>query len=142
LGRHAAALVDVGGDIAMCGSPEGGWRVSVDHPNGDTLSHLVLSGGGVATSGRDHRVWRRGDELAHHLIDPRTGLPARTDVVSATVMAASAWDAEYAAKRVLLSGSSEGLAWIERQPRLAAIVVTETHVRSSSKAARYQRIAA
>ncbi|MCA9596319.1 MAG: FAD:protein FMN transferase [Myxococcales bacterium] len=127
LGRSGPVLVDVGGDIAVSGAP---FRIAVDHPDGSTISELELAAGGIATSGRDHRTWRGG--AAHHLIDPRRGLPADTDVLSATVIAPSAWDAEHAAKRVLLLGTRAGLSWIESRPELAALVVGEQGTSKSS----------
>lgn len=126
LAHLGPALVDLGGDIATMGSPEGGWPVAVAHPTRpDAIVDLVcLRSGGIATSGRDHRRWRRGGVEQHHLIDPRTGRPAETDVVSATVLAPSALDAEVAAKVALLSGSEEGLARLERA-QLAGLLVLD-----------------
>lgn len=130
LGSSAPALVDAGGDIAVSaprsdGSP---WPVGVASPLDDTecLATLALSGGGVATSGRDHRRWSTDLGDAHHLIDPRTGSPARTDVLCATVVASSAARADVAAKVLLIAGSDAGLAWLEREPDLAALLVLET----------------
>ena len=61
------SLVSAGGDVAVRGVPtEGTWAVAVD----DTLT-LGLTRGGLATSGRDRRRWRRGGVEQHHLIDPR-----------------------------------------------------------------------
>jgi thiamine biosynthesis lipoprotein len=54
-----------------------------------------------------------------------TSCPAATDVVSATVIAATAVAAEVAAKRVLILGSKQGLEWLESEPTLAGLVVTE-----------------
>jgi thiamine biosynthesis lipoprotein len=67
--------------------------------------HVVLSAGGVATSGIDSRVWRRDDGTpAHHVLDPSTGTPAWTGVVSATAIGRSCSDAERLAKTALLGG--------------------------------------
>ena len=86
---------------------------------------LKIERGGVATSGKDYRRWLRDGKWQHHLIDPRTGLPAQTDVLSATVIAPTAFEAEVAAKVIALSGSEQGLAWLEEQPDYAAIIVRE-----------------
>jgi thiamine biosynthesis lipoprotein len=61
----------------------------------------------------------------HHIIDPRTARPARTDVLTATVVAPTATEAEAAAKALLIQGSRAGLAWIEARPSFAALVVLE-----------------
>jgi thiamine biosynthesis lipoprotein len=129
LGAYAPALVDAGGDIAVSGPMADGqpWPIEVADPcdAGRRLELLLLSAGGAATSGRDYRRWRHGDVWQHHILDPRTGRPAQTDVLSATVIAPTAREAETAAKVVLIRGSRDGLAWLEARPTLAALLVRE-----------------
>jgi thiamine biosynthesis lipoprotein len=92
---------------------------------GDLLELLAVSSGGVATSGTDYRRWQQDGQWRHHIIDPRTGSPAQTDVLSVTVIAPTACVAEIAAKAVLLLGSKEGLAWLDSRPTLAGLLVLE-----------------
>jgi len=86
----------------------------------------MLGACGVATSGTDYRRWKQGGRWSHHIIDPRTGQPAQTDIVTATVIAPNAMTAEMAAKSTLILGSERGLEWIETRPELAARLVLET----------------
>jgi FAD:protein FMN transferase len=129
LSAFGSALVDAGGDIAARGLRADGtpWPVSVENPwdAEHPLCLLALCGGGLATSGRDYRVWRRGGETQHHIIDPRTGKPARTDVLTATVAAPSARKAEAAAKAVLIQGADAGMRWVEERDELAALLILE-----------------
>src|SRR5581483_11075717 len=92
-------LVNAGGDIAVRG---GDWRIGV----ADDVT-LALTAGGVATSGRDRRRWRRGDRELHHLIDPETGEPAETDLLRVTAVADDATQAEVAAKWLFLLGEDD-----------------------------------
>jgi thiamine biosynthesis lipoprotein len=92
-------LVNAGGDLAVRG---GRWPVGVT----DDVT-LELTGGGMATSGRDRRRWLRNGEERHHLIDPATGLPATETPVRVTVVAGSAAAAEVAAKSAFLGGDVE-----------------------------------
>jgi thiamine biosynthesis lipoprotein len=85
----------------------------------------MIERGGVATSGKDYRRWQLDSVWQHHIIDPRTGLPAQTDVLTATVIAPSAVEAEVAAKVALISGSRAGLEWLEADPTLAGMLVLE-----------------
>jgi thiamine biosynthesis lipoprotein len=127
LAPFGRCLVNAGGDVSMSG-PEGApWRLGVESPlqPGVMLGVLEVERGGVATSGRYYRKWQHGGVWQHHLIDPRTGKPAQTDVVSATVVAPSALVAEVAAKQVLILGSVAGLAWLAQFEALAALVVLE-----------------
>lgn len=68
---------------------------------------MLLSDQGAATSGTWRRSWSQGVERLHHLIDPRTGRPATTDLAEVSVVAARAVDAEVHAKAALLLGSEQ-----------------------------------
>ena len=125
----APALVNAGGDIAISAPPHSTsfWPVGVDNPHlpGASLATLKISAGGVATSGRDHRRWQKNGIWQHHIIDPRFGMPAETDLMSVTIIAPGVVTAETAAKVVLILGSESGLAWLEQQPKLAALMILE-----------------
>jgi thiamine biosynthesis lipoprotein len=129
LERFGPALVDAGGDIAISGLRSGGrpWLVGIDDPRqeGESIGTLRLGRCGVATSGRDYRRWKQDGRWKHHIIDPRTGEPAVTDVLTATVIAQTVLDAEMAAKVVLILGSRKGLAWLEGRPGYAGVLVTD-----------------
>jgi thiamine biosynthesis lipoprotein len=68
-------LINLGGDIATAGpAPAGGWQVLVQDSDDDPASSVALpSGAALATSSTIHRQWRRGRDLVHHILDPRTG---------------------------------------------------------------------
>jgi thiamine biosynthesis lipoprotein len=116
-------LVNAGGDLAVRGLPElGVWPVALETACG-TLT-LGLSRGALATSGRDRRRWRRGGEEQHHLIDPTTGAPARTDLVRVTALAATAVEAEVMATALFVAGSARAAAEAEDQG-VPCVLVTE-----------------
>lgn len=132
LKAYGPALVDAGGDIAISGPQSNGepWPVGVADPfrPESDLELLRLGRCGVATSGRDFRRWRQGDVWQHHVIDPRSGRPAETDLLSVTVVAETVTEAETAAKTVLILGSREGLNWLEDHPGQAGLLVREDGV--------------
>jgi thiamine biosynthesis lipoprotein len=106
----AGACVNVGGDLRMEGeSPNSGpWLAGIEHPTRSRLAALLsLDRGAVATSARTRRTWGDG---RHHLIDPATGLPATTEAVSATAVAAEGWQAEVLSKAAFLAGPLDGPA--------------------------------
>jgi thiamine biosynthesis lipoprotein len=98
-------LVNLCGDLFARGGGETGegWPVGM---GGKTV---LLRDMGAATSGTRKRSW--GPDL-HHLIDPRTGLPARSDLAEASVIARTGADAEIFAKTALLLGSAKADAYL------------------------------
>lgn len=108
LGGYTRFLVDCGGDIAVggIGAELDPFEIAIEHPlTGKTVGTLHLGRGGVATSGLNVRIWRRPDgRFAHHLLDPSTGAPAWTGLISATAVGVSALEAETLSKMALLLG--------------------------------------
>lgn len=108
-----AALVDVGGDLRLAGSPPGGgWVVGIEDPASPDrdLGRVALTGGALATSSTRRRRWLLdgGDAEAHHLIDPDTGAPAAPTLAGVSVLAGEAWWAEALTKAVLIGGLPVG----------------------------------
>jgi thiamine biosynthesis lipoprotein len=111
LAAHPLFAVDCAGDVRIGGSAGVARRVLVDDPfGGDAPLHeLEIVDGAVATSGISRRSWRDpSGAVAHHLLDPRTGLPAWTGIVQATAIAPTALEAEVLAKTALLAGPRRG----------------------------------
>lgn len=115
-------LVNAGGDLAVDGLPTGEeqWQLSV--PGRDRYWSIPLRRGAVATSGIARRHWRQGNTLRHHLLDPRTGLPAQSDLWSVTVVADRSEQAEVAAKVAFILGSEEGAAFLQKH-HIAGLLV-------------------
>lgn len=116
-------LVNLGGDIAVTGpAPAGGWgvRVAEDHqaPPDAPGQTLAISAGGLATSSTTVRRW---GEDAHHIIDPRTGLPAVSPWRTASVAAASCVDANIASTAAVVLGD-EAPGWLEARSLPARLV--------------------
>jgi FAD:protein FMN transferase len=108
-----SAYVSLGGDIHAAGEPvdENGWRVPLLHPaTGEPIDHHALYSGALVMSTIMLRRWTRGDTEHHHIIDPRSGRPAATDLVAVAVADHSAARGEALAKAAIIAGSSEGAA--------------------------------
>lgn len=118
LGLWGPSLVDAGGDVVAGDPPKGwtGWPVAIAGPRVEAdettsnVADLLLADGAVATSGIDHRQWLVDGKPAHHIIDPRSGEPAVTDVLTVTVAATSGIEAEVWAKVALILGRDAGFA--------------------------------
>jgi len=119
-----AALVNAGGDLAMLGLPpaEQHWRIAV--PGRERFWTIPLRRGAMATSGIARRHWQQGGTFRHHLLDPRTGLPAQSDLWSVTVVADRCEQAEVAAKVAFILGSQAGADFLNRH-QLAGLLVRQ-----------------
>ena len=104
-GGVAGGCINVGGDLRAWGAPPdgaAGWSVAVAEA-GVTISVVE---GAIATSSTERRRWTTVDGDAHHLIDPRTGRPAVSDLRAVTVVDESALAAEVLAKAALIAGTT------------------------------------
>jgi thiamine biosynthesis lipoprotein ApbE len=112
-------LVSLGGDTAVAGPPpDGGWRIRVQDTTGlpdeapDGPSQVVaIRDGGLATSSTAARRWHHGGDLLHHILDPRTGLPAAAVWRTVSVAAATCADANTAATAAIIRGD-RAPAWL------------------------------
>ncbi len=130
-----AAVVDADGDVAIRLGRGQRWRVGIADPRtaGEHLVQLDLVGSdrhggrrfGVATSGTSVHRWVHDGGVSHHLIDPRTAMPARTDIVQATVLARTAREAETLAKAAVILGSDAALELLGGPGVDGAILLTQ-----------------
>jgi len=112
-------LVSLGGDTSVAGEPpEGGWRIRVqdvtgmpDQPVPGPSTVVAIRDGGLATSSTTARRWQRGGDVLHHILDPRTGLPAAPVWRTVSVAAASCADANTAATAAVIRGR-QAPAWL------------------------------
>jgi thiamine biosynthesis lipoprotein len=110
---QVGALVSLSGDIAVAGpAPLDGWRIRVtdDHRSEPSApgQWITIESGGLATSSTTVRTWGDG---AHHIVDPRTGVPARIVWRTVSVAAASCLDANIAATAAIVRGE-RAVAWL------------------------------
>lgn len=113
------AVCNLGGDLRIRGAgPEGdGWHIGLCDG-----SLVALRDAAVCTSGISKRRW--GHSM-HHLIDPRTGMPAKTDLAEVSVVTDSALRGEVYAKTAVLLGAAMGIAFLEARGVHYAVVAAE-----------------
>jgi len=108
--------INMGGDLRVAGSaPEGeGWTIAIEHAWASRpIANVGIRDGAIATSTTLRRRWTVKGVERHHLIDPRSGQPATTDLNLVSVIAGSAWQAEVLAKAVLIRGSEHPFDLLE-----------------------------
>jgi thiamine biosynthesis lipoprotein len=128
-GRGGGVLVSLGGDIAVGGRPpDGGWPILVaeepERHGAESTQTIRLVNGAVATSSISCRQWRRAGRTLHHIVDPRSGLPADGPWRTVSVAAATCADANAAATAAVVAGA-RAEAWLTRA-RVAARLVSRT----------------
>jgi thiamine biosynthesis lipoprotein len=116
-GAGSGVLVSLGGDIATAGEPPaGGWVIQVGEDSSAPISNreesVTITSGALATSSTTVRRWKRGEVEIHHILDPRTGLPADGPWRTATVVASSCLDANIASTGAIVKGIEAG-AWLD-----------------------------
>ncbi|MBV8982981.1 MAG: FAD:protein FMN transferase [Acidimicrobiia bacterium] len=125
-------LVSLGGDLAMVGPPpERGWavRVTDDHaaPTDADGQTVLLQQGGLATSSTTVRRWQRGGQELHHVVDPRTGLPADEVWRTVSVAASTCVDANIASTAAIIRGHTAP-EWLSDRGLPARLVLPEGSV--------------
>ena len=122
-----AGLVNAGGDMFISGLPKGksAWQVLLEDPRDATRSAAQLSvgPGGVATSTITKRRWIQGDQLRHHIIDPRSGQSSDGSWLSVTVVARHAAQAEAFAKALLIAGPQGAPLIAARNPDIRFLAI-------------------
>jgi len=114
------AVLDLGGQLAVLGGTAGA-EVALSHPEDRTraVAAVRLLAGSLSTSGNGPR---RQEGRGPHLLDPRTGRPAR-DFGSLTVWAASALEADALSTGLYVLGPEKALKWAKRHPQYGVIVI-------------------
>lgn len=118
--------LSLGGDLIVQGydSDGGAWKVGISAAEGNGEVARVQNEKGkrlaVATSG----ITKRQGEGWHHLIDPRTGKPSTTDVLTATVCTEKAVEADVYAKCLVLVGSGQAETFMAQHGFTKAVLQT------------------
>lgn len=119
-------LVEVGGELRSAGRNQENkiWRVGIDKPQEEIDRQdrfqfiLALDSAGLATSGNYRKFWvdsLTGIKYAH-TIDPKTGFPARNRLLSATVVANTASEADAMATAFMAMGLDKSMTYLQKKP--------------------------
>lgn len=115
-------MVNIGGDLSVRGDLETVVSIPLPLASGTEPRNVRLAGAALATSGQGRRGFRVGGKLLPHLIDPRTARPIE-GIRSASVIAATAADADALATILCVLPPEEGLPLVDRLADAACLVV-------------------
>ncbi len=127
-------LVELGGEIAFRGKNERGepWHIGINKPIEDSTGlinelELIISldreQGGLATSGNYRNFKVKNDKKYAHTLNPLTGYPTQTDVLSATILAPSCMQADGLATACMTLSSAEVPSFLAHFPEVEYLLI-------------------
>ncbi|MBL8179327.1 MAG: FAD:protein FMN transferase [Bryobacterales bacterium] len=117
-----SAMISAGNSsIYALGAPpnEKGWRISIRHPKdlNRQAQEVTLTDSSLSTSGTSEKFFRAGGRLYSHIMDPRTGYPAK-GMLSVSVIAPRTLDSEAWTKPVFIHGRQWAAKNLLNNPRM------------------------
>ena len=132
-GRATGGTLNFGGNVYAVGvKPDGSdFRLGINDPFAPEQGIIgVITGHDitVVTSGTYERYFEKDGVRYHHILDPKTGISAQTDLVSVTIVGKSSMDADAFATACIVLGSEEALALLEEKQFDAVLVDQEGYI--------------
>lgn len=131
------AIIKAGGDMRVQGSGNGkaGWDVGIQDPRDRRrlMARLTLTNVSISTSGDYERFFVKDGNLYHHIMDPRTGYPAR-EARSVTVIGPDTMTTDALSTAIFVLGPKKGMELVEKLAGIEAIIVDSSGAVSSSGA--------
>ena len=123
-----SAIVDLGGNIYALGeSPKGReWKLGLQHPQkprGEYFAVVDAVDISVVTSGAYERYFEKDGVRYHHILDPSTGRPAQSDLISVSVVSKKSADADALCTALFVMGLDRSAVFLKRHPDIQAVLV-------------------
>lgn len=125
-------LVEIGGEVKVKGKNYKGthWRVGIDKPiegSNEFVRQLqaivLLADKALATSGNYRKFYEENGIKYSHSIDPKTGYPARSRLLSATIVAPSCISADAYATACMVMGLDKSIEFVQSKPEIEAYFI-------------------
>lgn len=125
-----SAKLNLGGNVQLIGArPDGrAWRIAIRNPQSEEpyLGVLSVKDKAVVTSGGYERYFEEAGVMYHHILDPKTGRPAQTGLVSVTIVSADGTLADGLSTALFVMGREKAAAfWRENSDRFDAVLLDE-----------------
>ncbi|MDP4145153.1 MAG: FAD:protein FMN transferase [Bacillota bacterium] len=125
-----SAFINIGGNVLVLGNkPDGtSWNIGIQNPletRGECIGAVAVSDKTVVTSGDYVRYFEKNNVRYHHILDPRTGYPSSSEVMSVTVIGESSIDADAVSTAAFILGLEEGMKFIESMESVHAVFITK-----------------
>jgi len=125
----SSALINLGGNVQTVGAPpeEAGWAIGLKKPFGEAdelIGVIGVNNRSVVTSGVYERYFELDGICYHHILNPHSGYPLDTDLMSVTVISDRSLDGDIYTTLLYGLGVEKGMACLEDKPGIEAIFVT------------------
>jgi len=126
-------FVEIGGEVQCSGRNQRNkyWSIGIENPSGGNKSNQIFAaivysdGGAVATSGNYRNFVDVNGEILGHIINPKTGFPLQTNVLSVTVLSNSCMVADAWATALMVMDYETGLKKVTENPNIKAVWILD-----------------
>ena len=124
-----AGFINIGGNVLTLGNkPDGSpWLIGIQNPfkiRGEFIGVVKISDETVVTSGDYVRYFEEDKIRYHHILDPRTGYPANSGIISATIIGKSSMESDALSTAIFILGLKKGMQLVNKINDAEAIFIT------------------
>ncbi|QTL97185.1 FAD:protein FMN transferase [Iocasia frigidifontis] len=128
--RVESAYVNLGGNVLVIGEKPDGtpWKVGIQDPRhnrGNVMASIDVRDKTLVTSGNYERYFEKDGVIYHHILDPDTGYPADSGLLSCTIITTDSFDADALSTSIFILGPAKGLELLEEIDGVEAMLITK-----------------
>ncbi len=127
-----SALINLGGNVLTVGAkPDGSpYSIGIQYPfqeDGTPITAVQVTDASVVSSGIYERYFQVGEKIYHHILNPQTGYPCDSHLLSVTIVTENSADGDALSTICFALGLEAGMALVERLEDTEAVFITEDY---------------
>lgn len=126
-----SGIVSLGGNVQTCGKkPDGSlWKIGVQNPDTNAadpfIGTLESSDQAVITSGGYERYFEENGKTYHHILDPKSGYPAESGLISVTIISSDGALADGLSTSLFILGKEKAVQFWKKQTEVFDMILQE-----------------